>query len=319
MTPTTTSLIIPVYLNEEGIPALIEAVRALNSEIPGLDVVFVVDGSPDNSLDELRSRLPAEEFHWTLASHSRNFGSFAAVRTGMALAEGSLLAVMSADLQEPPELVVSLIDELRNDTADIAFGRRMGRTDPGASKASAGLFWKMYRRFVIPDMPVGGVDIFACNATVKQAILGLHENASSLVAQLFWVGFRRAFIDYERREREIGTSAWTLKKKLRYMADSIFSFSDLPIVALTWVGLAGLVFSILLSGVTLGAQIAGLIDVPGYTTLIIATLFLFSVMLFSQGILGMYLWRTFENTRQRPLSIVASIWDSQPSKESPND
>ena len=305
------SLVIPVYKNEAGIPALVDAVRALASQVDDLEMVFVVDGSPDQSLAALEQRLPKESFAWKLASHSRNFGSFAAIRTGMSLASGERIAVMAADLQEPAEFVVELLSVLESGDTDVALGRRVARADPGASKTASGLFWRMYKKFVIPEMPAGGVDIFACNATVKEAVLALDESASSLIAQLFWVGFRRSFVDYERQERQIGESSWTFKKKLRYMADSIFSFSDLPIVALTWLGLAGFVFSIALAGVTLFAQLAGLIEVPGYATLIIATLALFSIVLLSQGILGMYLWRTFENTRGRPQAILSSIYTSE--------
>ena len=308
---TAASLVIPVYKNEAGIPSLIDAVRELSSQVEGLEIVFVVDGSPDQSLWELEQRLPEESFPWKLVSHSRNFGSFAAIRTGMSLASGERIGVMAADLQEPPELVVELLSVLESGEADIALGRRVGRADSGASTAASGLFWRLYRRFVLPEMPAGGVDIFACNTKVRDAVLQLGESASSLIAQLFWVGFRRTFVDYERQERQIGTSSWTLKKKFRYMADSIFSFSDLPIVALTWLGFLGFIFSLALGGVTFFAQLAGLIDVPGYATLIIATLSLFSIVLLSQGILGMYLWRTFENTRGRPQSIVSSIYTSK--------
>lgn len=305
------SLVVPVYKNEAGIAALIDAVRDLTGKVDGLEAVFVVDGSPDQCLRELEQKLPKEAFAWKLASHSRNFGSFAAIRTGMSLASGERIAVMAADLQEPPEFIVELLAVLESGDADVALGRRVGRNDPGASKAASGLFWRMYRRFVLSDMPLGGVDIFACNSKVKAAVLDLEESASTLIAQLFWVGFRREFVDYERQERQIGESSWTFKKKLRYMADSIFSFSDLPIIALTWLGLAGFMFSVALAGVTLFAQLAGLIQVPGYATLIIATLALFSIVLLSQGILGMYLWRTFENTRGRPQAILASVYTSE--------
>ena len=239
------SIIVPVYRNEKNIPSLLEALRKL---VTGLDtrseVVFVVDGSPDQSYAVLKAALPHEKFDSQLIAHSRNFGSFAAIRTGLSHALGDYIGVMAADLQEPPELLSQMFVLLRRDQADVVFGQRIGRDDPALQRLSSALFWRLYRTFVLSDMPTGGVDIFACNRIVRDALLSLEEARSSIVIQLFWVGYRRAFVPYTRRKREHGTSGWSFRKRLDYMLDSIFSFTDLPIHILFWLGTLGIAVSL---------------------------------------------------------------------------
>jgi glycosyltransferase involved in cell wall biosynthesis len=301
---TTHSLIVPIYRNEENIQALVVALEDLKSSLRGeLEVVFVIDGSPDQSGELLihsKHTFPSKTVF-----HSRNFGSFAAIRTGMEYATGQYIAAMAADLQEPPQLILEFFKILSANSADVVFGQRTGRDDPITTRLGSRLFWGLYRRFVLRDMPSGGVDIFACNRQVLDTVLQIQEPNSSLVSQLFWVGFRRAFVPYSRRPREHGKSAWSFSRRFRYMMDSIFSFSDLPIMLVLWVGVAGCLISTVFGFVTLVARALGYIQVPGYTTLAILIAFFGSLLLAVQGILGCYLWRALENTKHRPLRIVS--------------
>lgn len=299
------SIIIPVYRNEENIPDLLPVLGQLTQSLEGItEVVFVVDGSPDRSGDKLRAGLESCAFPARLLFHSRNFGSFAAIRTGLVHARGEHFAAMAADLQEPPELIVDFFRALDRDEADVVFGHRAERNDSRSSMFLSNLFWGFYRRFVVPDVPSGGVDIFACNRKVRDALLSIEESNSSLVAQLFWVGFRRKFASYSRRAREKGKSAWSFKRRFNYMLDSIFSYSDLPVMVLLWTGILGIVFSLLLSLLILAAKMLGFIEVAGYTPVMLTILIMGSITLFSQGLMGCYLWRTLENTKHRPLSLI---------------
>ncbi|WP_296806978.1 glycosyltransferase family 2 protein [Thiocapsa sp.] len=299
------SIIIPVYRNEENIPDLLPVLGQLTQSLDGVtEVVFVVDGSPDRSGDKLRDGLERCAFPARLLFHSRNFGSFAAIRTGLVHARGEHFAAMAADLQEPPELIVDFFRTLDRDEADVVFGHRAERNDSRSSMFLSNLFWGFYRRFVVPDVPRGGVDIFACNRKVRDALLSIEESNSSLVAQLFWVGFRRKFASYSRRAREKGKSAWSFKRRFNYMLDSIFSYSDLPVMVLLWTGILGIVFSLLLSLFILTAKMLGFIEVAGYTPVMLTILIMGSITLFSQGLMGCYLWRTLENTKHRPLSLI---------------
>jgi len=174
------------------------------------------------------------------------------------------------------------------------------------SKLLAGLFWGLYRRYIQTEIPKGGVDVFACNREVRDCLLQLNENNSSLVGLLFWVGFRRVYVPYQRRARESGVSAWTFAKKLRYLGDSIFSFSDLPIRLLLRLGILGMILSIFLTITVIGLSVLGEIKVPGYAPTVLLVMFFGALNALGLGIIGGYVWRTFENTKNRPSYIIAS-------------
>ena len=235
---------------------------------------------------------------------SRNFGAFSAIRAGLEVANGNYFGVMAADLQEPPELLIESLKVLETENFDVVVGARDSRKDPFLSKVSANTFWYLYKKFIISEMPVGGVDIFCCNHDFRQQLLNLDESHSSLIAQIFWLGFRRKIIYYKRLERKDGVSAWTLKKKINYMMDSIFSFTDLPIRILSKIGLIGMFFFAITGLMTFIAKVLGGIEIAGYTTTFLTIGFFGAMNLFGLGIIGSYTWRTYENTKQRPLSII---------------
>jgi len=227
---TIYSIIVPVYKNEETIEPLLERLDDLAVRLDSaLEVVFVVDGSPDRSYELLQKHLPDCNFPSQLVRLSRNFGSFAAVRMGLTCAQGEYIATMAADLQEPADLVLEFFAALEREPVDLVLGTRQQRLDPLTTRTTARAFWSIYCLLVQPDMPVGGVDVFGCNRRVRDAVLQLNETHSSLVSQLIWLGFRRKEIGYIRKERSAGRSAWTFRKKWRYMTDSVYSFTNLPI------------------------------------------------------------------------------------------
>jgi polyisoprenyl-phosphate glycosyltransferase len=300
------SLVIPVYRNEENVPDLLEALVGLGQRLGGLEVVFVVDGSPDRSAEALTLGLEHVDFAWQLVELSRNFGSFAAIRQGLVLAQAPLSAVMAADLQEPPELIEEFFRALETGSYDLAIGVRAGREDTPLTKISSAIFWSLYRRLVMRTIPSGGVDIFACNGRFREALLSLEERNSFMIGQLFWLGFRRIEIPYKRRARTIGKSAWKLRSRLRYMLDSVFAFSDLPISMLLWIGAIGSGVSVAFSILILFAWAFGFVDVRGYVPTMLAIMFFGSLMVLGQGIIGCYVWRVAENTKKRPLSLILS-------------
>jgi len=299
------SLIIPIYRNEENLDDLLRAVAALNTQLRGaLEAVFVVDGSPDRCYEILRDRLPACDFRSQLVLLVRNFGSFSAIRAGLEAGNGDHFAVMAADLQEPPELILTMHEVLQRDEADVVVGVRESREDPWSTRLSSGIFWGLYRRYVISEMPPGGIDIFACNRAFRDQILRLEERHSSLIAQIFWLGFRRRFVPYKRRKRVKGQSAWTFQKRVTYLMDSIFSFTDLPIRLLTRIGGFTAFFAAALGSVIVISRQLGLITVPGYTANILAVIFFGALNIFCVGVVGAYTWRAYENTKGRPLHAV---------------
>lgn len=310
------SLVIPIYGNEENIADLLVAVASIAAESSDFEAVFVIDGSPDRSQTLLEESLPDQSFSSQMIVHSRNFGSFAAIRTGMSHARGDAIAVMAADLQEPPELVLEFFKSLEANEADIVFGQRAARDEKGLSVWLSKVYWSIFRRYVVKDVPQGGIDIFGCKRSVAKTILEFSEANTSLVAQLLWVGFRRKYVPYNRRARTAGKSGWSYAKKLKYMMDSIFSFTDLPIQILFWLGLVGILLSTSIGLFVFIARVFGEITMPGYTPLMLAISFFSSTQIFSLGIIGNYVSRVFENTKGRPLTIVAATHEFATEKES---
>src|SRR5260370_31521977 len=302
------SLVIPVYKNESSLNRLLEELVKLSNQVAGeFEVVFVVDGSPDRCMEILRSRLPSTPLRSQLISLSRNFGSFSAITAGLECSQGDYLAVLAADLQHPPELVLQFVDILRKGEADSVFGCRTKRADPWPTQIFSNLFWFIFRKFVVRDIPKGGVDVFGCTRMVRDIILQFREVNTNLIALLFWIGFRRQFVSYERAARLQDKSAWTFRKKLQYCLDSIFNFTDLPIQLLLYVGTLGMVTAVTMALVVLVFKLIGHIRVPGYTAIVLAIMFFGALTSLGLGIIGQYLWLTLQNTRQPPNYIISSV------------
>ena len=311
--PAMLSLVIPVYKNEDNLPRLLRELEALAARVPEpFEVVFVVDGSPDRSAVILREALPTWRVASQLIELSRNFGSFAAIAAGLRHGRGDLFAVIAADLQEPPDLVLRFRELLASGGTDVVFGHCVGRADPWASRVMSDAFWALYRRFVVPDMPKGGIDVFGCTRVVRDRLLDLREVNTNLLALLLWLGYRRAFVPYERRVRQEGRSAWTFARKVRYALDSVFNFTDLPIRLLLGLGTAATLFSVVAGITVLAAWAFGLVPVLGYTPLMLAIMSFGGLTALGLGIVGQYLWLSLQNTRNWSPFIVRSATEFDP-------
>jgi glycosyltransferase involved in cell wall biosynthesis len=292
---TRFSVVVPVYKNEGSIPQLVDRVERMDAELDGgLEAVFVVDGSPDRSYLVLKESLAQSRVRSQLLALSRNFGSFAAIRQGLAVARGPYFAVMAADLQEPPDVVIEFFRRLSSDEVDVTVGVRTGRSDPFLSAMPARIFWWAYRRFVQREVPVGGVDVFGCNTAVRDALLSMHESHS------------REEVAYHRQPREHGTSGWGFRRKVRYLLDSVFAFTDLPISMLAGMGSVGIALSVALGIVVVTMRLLGRIPVLGYAPIMLLLLLSTSSILLALGIVGSYVWRTYENSKGRPLFVPLS-------------
>jgi polyisoprenyl-phosphate glycosyltransferase len=305
------SIIIPVYKNEESIPSLINTLSDLHTTITKqiqieVNIVFVVDGSPDMSSQLLRENLLSPDicFNSILVELSRNFGSFQAIRAGLEEIESDYYIVMAADLQEPPSLSVEMATTLSTNEYDLVVGSRESRQDGLFSTFSSNIFWTLYRQLVFHSCPAGGLDVFGCNKLFRDQLITLNESNSSLIGQLLWLGFRRKELLYNRQERQHGKSAWTLTKKVKYFMDSLFSFTDLPIIILLSIGFISLFVSFVLILLIITAKLTGSISVPGYTATMSIFCFFAGLNSLGLGVIGIYAWRAYENTKNRPLSII---------------
>jgi len=301
------SVVVPIYGNQDSLVPLVERLVGMSQRRGDvLEGVFVVDGSPDESLSILRTLLAGGGLEAQVLSHSRNFGSASAVRSGLAVARGDYVAVMAADLQEPVEVVESFFDLLEAGECDIALGQRIGRDDDASSATMANLYWRFYQRFINREIPTGGVDVFGCTRAIAQRIVAFPETHTSMIALLYWLGYRRRYVEYHRQARHSGHSGWTFRRKLRLLYDSVFAFTDLPIILLQAIGFAGTILSLLIAAIVFFGWLFGAIKQPGYTPIMIAIAGSTSALLLGLGVVGSYVWRTYENSKRRPLELVAT-------------
>jgi hypothetical protein len=235
------------------------------------------------------------------------------VAAGLRAGRGDYFAMVAADLQEPPELVVRFHALMKSGEADVVFGHRTGRADAWFSQVLSESFWGLYRRFVLKDMPQGGIDVFGCTRQVRDRLLELKELNTNLIALLFWLGFRRVFVPYRRLPRLEGTSAWTVAQKLRYALDSVFSFTDLPIKALLILGALGTTAACIAGATVFAFWSMGRVPVLGYTPLMLVISFFGGLTALGLGIIGQYLWLSLQNARSRPSFVVKSVWSSESS------
>jgi hypothetical protein len=198
-------------------------------------------------------------------------------------------------------------EALQGGEVDVVVGVRESRGDPLLDRLPATLFWHLYRRYIAPEMPPGGVDVFGCNRAFRDTLLTMNESHSSLVAQVFWLGYRRRMLPYVRQAREHGTSAWTLRKKVNYLMDSVFAFTDLPIRLLIRGGLAGATLAGLFGLAIIVGRLGGWVTVPGYAATATLIIFFGALNLLGLGIVGSYAWRAYENSKARPLAVALRV------------
>jgi glycosyltransferase involved in cell wall biosynthesis len=301
------SIVVSVYRNALTLPAVVEVLSGFSGELDGpLEVIFVIDGSPDQSETILRELLPNAPFRSQLITLSRNFGANSAMKFGLGASEGAFVANMAADLQEPISLIRDMFEALSTGEYDIAVGVRTKRLDPLTQTVNAKIFWAFYRRFVQREVPEGGISVFGCTRQVADELTRLEESHSNPVGLLYWLGFRRIEVPYVRGARLEGKSSWTFGMKVRSLLDSVYSFTDLPVTVITTIGALGVVVSFCLGVSILIAALAGGIDVRGYASLMLVLISIGSSVLLSLGVIGSYVWRTYENTKQRPSAIPMS-------------
>lgn len=298
------SLVIPVYYNEDNLRPLYDDLKEkfIDKIDYEYEIVMVNDGSKDKSY-EVMKELAEKDSNIKIISLSRNFGSHAAILCGISNCTGDCAIIKAADLQEPTELILDMVEEWKNGK-NVVLAVRDGRDESKRQTFFANFYYKMVQKTALPEMPDQGFDVYLIDRKVISVLESLDEKNSALTGQILWSGFKTGKVYYRRLAREIGTSRWTLKKKIRLVMDTLFSFTSLPISVVLSIGIFSLIIALVWAFVVLFAKLAGKIGVSGWTTLFIFNLFSFGVIMLTLGILGEYLWRTFDASRNRPPYII---------------
>lgn len=230
------SIIIPVYYNEANLIPLFEDIKKKIIDVIDYEyeIVMVNDGSEDASY-EVMERLSEQDSHIKIISLSRNFGSHAAILCGLSKCSGDCAIVKAADLQEPTELVLEMVESWKKGN-NVVLAVRQGRKEGILQKLFANTYYWMVRKAALSTMPKGGFDVYLLDRKVINVLLALDEKNSALTGQILWSGFKTDIVYYVRLARKIGKSRWTFKKKIKLVADTLFSFSTLPITLVTSIG-----------------------------------------------------------------------------------
>lgn len=298
------SIIVPVFYNEDNLVPLYNDIKekVINAIDYDYEIVMVNDGSGDGSYDVMQTLARLDQ-NIKVISLSKNFGSHAATLCGLANCTGDCAVIKAADLQEPTELILDMVESWKEGN-NVVLAVRKGREESKKQTLFANLYYWMVRKIALPSMPQGGFDVFLIDRKVINVLLALDEKNSALTGQILWSGFRTDKIYYVRKAREIGSSRWTLKKKIRLVTDTLFGFSTLPIKIVSVIGIISFAGALLWAIVVMIGKIRGEIPVQGWTTLFVFNLFSFGVIMLSIGIMGEYLWRTFDASRNRPPYII---------------
>ena len=293
------SLITPAFNEGSNLPMLHERLTSVFRQLDW-EWIIVDDHSRDNTF-EVIERLVAIDPRVRGIRLAYNSGSHLAFTCGLRHASGEVAALMVADLQDPPELLIQMLERWRSGVQVVWAVRRH---QPGDGSGTQLYYWIMRKLVGMNDMPATGADFFLVDRVVIDAFLAAADRHVSIFALMMWLGFRREFIQYDKQPRTRGRSGWTLAKKLKLVVDSIVGFSDFPIWWLTYAGVAALV----------AALVPAVVAVVAYSGLNAALLLLaalviglFGCHLIALAILGHYVWRGLDAARKRPLYSIEAV------------
>ncbi len=300
------SIIIPVYWNEDTLELLYDDLKEkVLGQLEDYELVFVDDGSGDNSW-EIINKIKNRDDRVICVKLSRNFGEHSALLAGLSVCTGDCAVTKQADLQEDSEIILEMYESWKKGNK-VVLAVREERDDSFATKFFAGLYYKLMQKFANKNMPSGGCDCYLLDRQVIEVLLKLDEKNSSLTLQVLWVGFQTDKIYFHRREREIGKGRWTFAKKFKLVLDSMISFSYVPIRMMWIIGILFFAFSVIMGievfveWFTVGTPVAG------WPSLMCVVLCSSGLILLMLGMLGEYIWRTFDAARKRPPFIIDEV------------
>ena len=307
------SIVVPVYYNESNLPETIPQLLALAPNLPGyqLELVMVDDGSGDDSLRILRKFQREFPDIIKVVKLTRNFGSMAAIQAGFTVAAGDCVGMISADLQDPPEIFLDMVDHWERGSKAV-FAVRQDREEQPLQKMFSNTYYSLIRKFAIAEYPNGGFDFFLVDRQVVAGLNRIREKNTNIMTLIYWLGYTPVMIPYVRRQRRQGKSRWTLSKKVKLFIDTFVGFSYFPIRVLSVIGLL----------VAMGSFFYGLFVliywlffgevVKGWVPTIMVLTFTSGIQMAMLGVLGEYLWRTLDEVRRRPPFVIDEVFMTSP-------
>ena len=301
------SIIFPVFNEENNLGELYKRLDAVASNFRGqeFEFIFVDDCSADKTPVVL-AQLHQRDQRVRTIRFARNCGSHAAIACGLLHCQGEIAVILAADLQDPPEVIAQLMGEWQKGNK-IVWGVRKDRAGERTSvKLLSKLYYALMNWLTTVKMPPSGADIFLVDRTVIDAFGQVTEKHTSVFMALAWLGFKQSQIDYVKERRYSGQSKWTMRKKIKLTLDSLLAFSDIPIRYMSVLGLLTAFLGFIYAAYVLWSFVNGA-PVEGWSSLMIAILVVGGVQMMMLGILGEYLWRTYDESRKRPRYVIESM------------
>lgn len=304
MEPVKYSIVIPLYNEEETLPVLVERLTEIMAEFDGpAEVLMVDDGSRDRTY-ELALAANAKDPRFRVIQFSRNFGHQLAITAGMDAASGDAVIIMDADLQDPPHVILQMIEKWQ-EGYEVVYARREQRDGERLFKtATASVFYGLLSRIADIDTQVDVGDFRLVDRRALNAFLSMRESNRYVRGMFSWVGFRQAAVPYTRDPRHAGTTHYTLRKMVMLASNGIMGFSTAPLRLALGAGMFLACASVIYGLAAISMKLAGLALVPGYASLLFAITFLSGIQLIVIGVVGMYVGRIYDEVRRRPLYLV---------------
>lgn len=300
------SIVVPVYYNSDTLMMLYEDMKQkILGKLGDYELVFVDDGSGDNSWD-IMNRIREMDSNVKCVRLSRNFGEHAALLAGLSVCTGDCAVTKQADLQEDSEIILEMYESWKKGNK-VVLAVRSERDENPIKKFMAHLYYVIIHKFVNERMPVGGCDCYLLDRQVIDVLQMLDEKNSSLTLQVLWAGFKTDHVYFHRKEREVGKSRWTLSKKVKLAMDSMMSFSYFPIRFMSTVGVLFFVLSVIMAIEVIVEKIVVGTPILGWASLMCVVLFSFGCMMLMLGILGEYVWRALDASRNRPPYLIDEV------------
>ena len=300
-TPKLLSVVAPVYDEEQLVEEFVARACAAAADFE-FELVIVNDGSSD-STPELLDRIAAADPRVRVIHLSRNFGHQAALTAGLEHARGDVVAMLDADLQDPPELIPDMV-ACWSQGAEVVYAVRKQRSGETAFKlATASWFYRLFNKLAQVDLEPNSGDFRLLDRRALDALLSMNERSRFLRGMTVWVGFNQTAISYERDARVAGETKYTVRKMLRFSLDAIASFSHVPLQLATYAGLLSAGVAFVAIPVVVGLRIFDSY-LPGFSSITIAILLLGGIQLIALGVIGEYVGRIYDEVKHRPLYIV---------------
>jgi glycosyltransferase involved in cell wall biosynthesis len=300
------SLVVPVYREAGSLQANFQLLHGVLSQYRDLftfELIFVNDGSPDDSLAILESIHRDHPGTVGVVNLVRNFGQVPAIFAGLAACSGDCAAVISADLQDPPELLPVMFEKWRAGARTV-LAERGAREDSLASRVSSRIFYRLMNAYALPAIPPTGFDFFLIDRSVIVRMLAKPEPNGFLQGQVLYASGQFVSIPYTRKKRLTGQSGWTFSKKLKYFIDGFIAYSFMPMRIISLAGLLLFCLGILASIALVFQRLRFGTGSSGWTSVMIVIVLLHGTEMLMIGVVGEYLWRTLEQARGRPLYLV---------------